>query len=472
MRNALLQIYHSAPGPVRSLAATLRGAQLRAWRYGSETEELVEEAMARESWGPERWEAWQLEQLGFLLHHAATRVPYYRNLWAERRRNGDRSSYEYLENWPILEKESLRENPMAFLADECKLGSMRHEHTSGTTGKSLDLWRSKDTDRKWYALYEARALRWHGVSRKDRWGILGGQLVTRLSQRHPPFWVWNAALNQLYMSSYHLAPDLVSHYVKAIQHYRISYLLGYTSALYALAQEILRLKLNSLHLAVVITNAEPVSEYQRETISRAFHCPVRETYGMAEMVFAASECAAGQLHTWPEVGFGEVVQGDEGVSTDKPGELICTGMINADMPLIRYRVGDRGVLPLIAHSCECGRMLPPMTSIEGRTDDVLLTMDGRRIGRLDPVFKDQLAVREAQIVQETLDCVRLRFVPTPEYTAADGKAMVHRIRQRMGSIKVILEAVNEIPRSANGKFRSVICNLPAQKASPLQAEPK
>jgi phenylacetate-CoA ligase len=113
-----------------------------------------------------------------------------------------------------------------------------------------------------------------------------------------------------------------------------------------------------------------------------------------------------------------------------------------------------------------------MTSIEGRSDDVLVTMDGRRIGRLDPVFKDQLPVREAQIVQEALDCVRLRFVPAPEYTAADGKAMVNRIRQRMGSIKVILEAVNEIPRSANGKFRSVICNLPAQKASLLRLERK
>jgi phenylacetate-CoA ligase len=147
-------------------------------------------------------------------------------------------------------------------------------------------------------------------------------------------------------------------------------------------------------------------------------------------------------------------------------------MINADMPLIRYRVGDRGVLPLIARSCECGRTLAPMTSIEGRNDDVLLTMDGRRIGRLDPVFKDQLPVREAQIVQEALDSVRLRFVPAPEYTAADGKAMVNRIRQRMGNIKVILEEVNEIPRSANGKFRAVICNLPAQQASPMRVEPK
>jgi len=36
----------------------------------------------------------------------------------------------------------------------------------------------------------------------SRWAILGGQVVVPVAQRHQPFWVWNAALNQLYMSSY------------------------------------------------------------------------------------------------------------------------------------------------------------------------------------------------------------------------------------------------------------------------------
>ncbi len=460
MNQGLQQVYNVLPVGLRSVVATIYGFRLEYLRYSRDTEDLVAAALDREHWTSERLKSWQEERLQLVLQRAATRVPYYRKFWEERRLKGDRASWRRLENWPILEKEEVRRDTKAFLADDCDLRRLIRDHTSGTTGKPLDIYCSKDTARKWYALFEARARRWYGVSRNDRWAILGGQMVTPVSQRRPPFWVWNAALNQLYMSAYHLAPDLVPHYLKAIEKYHITYLLGYTSALYALAQEILRAKRSCGQLAVVITNAEPLFDHQRELISEAFQCPVRETYGLAETVFAAGECEQGRLHAWPESGVCEVIQDGLPVAAGMAGELVCTGLMNADMPLIRYRTGDRGALAAPQTPCECGRGLPVIDSIEGRADDVLLTRDGRRIGRLDPVFKSSLSIREAQIVQEAIDCVRLIFVPAPEYTAADGQAMVSRLRDRMGKIEVVLEPVSEIPRTANGKFRAVICNLP------------
>src|SRR6185295_18022612 len=96
-----------------------------------------------------------------------------------------------------------------------------------------------------------------------------------------------------------------------------------------------------LTLTVAITNAEPLFDYQRSVIAKAFRCPVRETYGMAEIVATASECGEGALHLWPEVGCVEVFDGDHPAGNGSSGDLICTGLFNADMPLIRYRVGDR-----------------------------------------------------------------------------------------------------------------------------------
>ena len=119
-----------------------------------------------------------------------------------------RSGPGVIETGP-LEKEPLRENPLAFVADDCSERRMFREHTSGTTGKALVLLWSHATVRAWYGLFEARFRRWYGVSRHDRWAILGGQLVSPAGRHRPPFWVWNAALNQLYMSSYHLAPDFI-----------------------------------------------------------------------------------------------------------------------------------------------------------------------------------------------------------------------------------------------------------------------
>ena len=175
MNRAVQQLYYLLPARLRSVAASLRGYYLRRWRYGPDTEGLVEEALQREHWTAEQWRCWQADRLAHILHRAATHVPYYRSHWEARRRRGDRASWEQLENWPVLEKEPLRQNPRSFLADDCNPQKMFLERTSGTTGTPLSVWQSREMLRAWYALYEARSHRWYGVSRRDRWAILGGQ---------------------------------------------------------------------------------------------------------------------------------------------------------------------------------------------------------------------------------------------------------------------------------------------------------
>lgn len=463
----LLPLYHRLPYPLKVLAASFQGYCLRRRRYGAATERLVAEALERESWTAAHWQAWQGERLARVLNRAATQVPYYREQWAQRRRQGDQVSWEYLENWPILEKEPLRANPQAFVAEDCNTKRMICLHTSGTSGKPLTLWRSYTTEQAYYALFEARNRRWYGVSRHDRWAILGGKLVTPAWRRRPPFWVWNAGLKQLYMSSYHLAPDLIPHYLDALVHYRIKYLWGYTSSLYALALEVLRLKRQDLPMTVIITNAEPVFDYQRQAIAQAFQGPVRENYGMAEIVGSASECQNGRLHMWPEVGILEVLDHGRPIAPGDMGDLVWTGLINSDMPLIRYRVGDRGAGLARQEQCACGRRLPSLAKVEGRVDDILYTMDGRRIGRLDPVFKGQLPIQEAQLIQEALHRIRVRYVPAPGFATKDQQSIIGQLQARLGPIQVILEAVPEVPREPNGKFRAVICRLSPEEQEQL-----
>lgn len=460
----LLELYHHLPYPLRVLVASARGYVLRWWRYGPETERLVEEALERERWSPERWRAWQEERLAYVLHRAATRVPYYRAQWEERRRRGDRASWEVLANWPVLKKEPLRANPRAFVADDCDVRRMFHEHTSGTTGTPLSLWVGRRALREWYALFEARWRRWYGVSLRDRWAILGGQLVVPFGQVKPPFWVWNLALRQLYLSSYHLAPGFIPAYVEALRKYRVHYLWGYASSLYAVAAIALEQGLEVPPIHVAISNAEPLYDFQRRAIAKAFQCPVRDTYGMSEMAAAASECEQGRMHLWPEAGVVEVLAegADEPIPPGVPGRLICTGLLNADMPLIRYELGDRGALAPADERCDCGRTLPLLAAVEGRLDDVVLTPDGRRVGRLDPMFKADMPLREAQIIQESLSRVRVRYVPAPGSTPDLGEDIVRRLRARLGyEMEILTEEVDHIPRGPNGKFRGVISYVTA-----------
>lgn len=465
MADLIHRLYWRLPAPARSAVATLRGRQLRSWRYGAETDRLVQEALEREHWSPQKWSVWQEERLAFILHRAATQVPFYRDHWTKRRRSGDQASWQQLDNWPILQKQALRDNPRSFVADDCDIREMFHEHTSGTTGTSLNLWWSRRMVQEWYALFEARWRLWYGVSRRSRWAILGGQLVVAAQQQKPPFWVWNAGLNQLYMSAYHISAQTAPAYLEALERHRIEYLWGYSSSLHALAQAAAKRE-RATRLKVVITNAEPLFDYQKSSIAETFGCPVRETYGMAEAVAAASECEAGNLHLWPEAGLVEFCKAGQIVPQAMQGELICTGLFNEDMPLIRYRVGDCGSLSS-QPSCACGRTLPLLAQVEGRADDVLWTRDGRSIGRLDPIFKDDLPVLEAQIIQETLEHIRVRYVPAPTYVPACGRTIIERLQDRMGEVRVTLEPVDEIPRGPNGKFRAVLCNLPPEQRPSL-----
>lgn len=460
-REMAQKVFHQLPPFMRNAAATLRGHQLLSWRYGPETKQLVNEALDRDHWSEAHLKAWQEKQLGKLLHRAATQVPYYRDQWTARRRQGDKASWEYLENWPVLSKDAFRDKPHRFVADDCDIGSMFEEHTSGTTGKPLRLWFSRETLRAWFALHEARTRRWNGVSRRDHWAALGGQVVVSAKTQRPPYWVLNRSMNQLYLSANHINSNNIEAYITALRDYHATHLVAYPSSASILAQEAAEQGITAPDLKLVITNAEPLLQWQREAIVRGLSRRVQQTYGMAEAVAGASECEHETLHLWPEAGLVEVFDDANDVATPagSSGRIICTGLLNMDMPLIRYEVGDRGKLAAVSQGCPCGRTLPVIAGLEGRTNDLLLTRDGRQVYWLNPVLYG-LPIREAQIVQESLDRVRVRCAPAPDFNAKAMSLIVERLRARMGEVKVVLEMVDRVPREPNGKFRAIVCDLP------------
>lgn len=461
----LADVYDQLPPPLRDAAATVRGLQLARARYGPDTEDLVAEAHDRERWSPEQWRTWREQRLEYMLHHAATQVPWYREHWSNRRRRGDRSSPGELSNWPVLEKTDVRRQPDAFLADDAHRRRLVADHTSGTTGTPLSLLFDRPAVRRWYALFEARCRRWHGVDRHTPVAMLGGQMVVPAARDRPPYWVRNLAMHQLYLSTHHIRPDRAGAYAAAISRHGSEYLLGYTSALVALARaaEVAGVRLPEVR--VCMTNAEPATAEDRERISAAFGAPVSTTYGMAEVVAAAAECPAGMLHDFPEVGWLEAHDDGAAHVGEAPGtgDLVATGLVNEAMPLVRFRVGDRLTLPERS-TCPCGRSLPVIRHVAGRSDDVVWAPDGRAVGRLDPVFKADLPVAEAQIVQEDLHHLRVLVVPAEGWDERARATVAERTRERVGDITVDVEVVAAIPRTAAGKFRAVISKVPRPEA--------
>ena len=412
-----ISIYNQLPYPIRSFAVSSWGYYLRWCRYGPETDRWVAEALQRETWTTDRWKSWQENRLVFMLNLAATRVPYYRQMWAARRRAGDRASWESLENWPLLAKSVVRENPRAFISDLSRRKYLYTDHTGGTTGKPTLIYESHKTVMEWYALNEARTRRWYGVSRSEPWAIFGGQQVVPLDQSRPPYWVWNRGLNQLYCSIFHINERTARDYVDALQRYAPTHLVVYPSSLSVLAGYIIEQKLKPPRLKVIISNSEKILPNHKQLIEEAFGCRIVDTYGMAELTAAASECPAGGLHYWPESGWLEVYDPGKNEFTRKVsgvGDLVMTGLFNGDMPLIRYHNGDLGSLPDWDFQCACGRHLPGFRIIQGRENDLLLTLDGRKLYLLDSSFNG-FPVVEAQLIQTALAGFTINLVPGRGY---------------------------------------------------------
>jgi len=206
-------------------------------------------------------------------------------------------------------------------------------------------------------------------------------------------------------------------------------------------------------LAGVFTSSESLLAFQRATIEEAFGAPVRDRYGTSEFAVSMTACAENRLHVDMEFCIVEVEPAEE---TDEwvRGPLLVTGLAEPATPWIRYRIGDVGTR--LKRPCTCGRAGDVFLDVDGRVEDYVMTPDGRLVGRLDHIFKDQLRIAEAQILQETREAIEVRLVPRGEWDAASERDLVKEIRSRLGDeIRIDLRPVDSIPREPNGKFRAV-----------------
>jgi phenylacetate-CoA ligase len=445
-------IFQYSPPFIKDLALSAYGYRRNGWRYDRNTKKLIEEAALREQWSFSEWKLYQENHLDKLLHRAYHTIPFYRDHWSKRRQKGDNSPYSNLLNWPIIDKQVVMSNTFGFLSDDCNPKRMYHEHTGGTSGSPLNVYWSKATTLQYYAIFEGRIRNWNGVTKDMRYGILGGQMFIPFSQNKPPFWVRNFSMNQLYMSSYHISKDSIADYLSAMTSFGIEYLFGYASSLYSIALLGLQQDLTFPSLRVVISNAEPLFDFQVDMITKAFGCKVVNTYGMSELVSGGctSPLSTGLIELWPEVGIIEVDNSSEF------SKFICTGILNQDMGLVRYNLGDNG--KLIYPSA--GRLdYFKIEKIHGRDDDMVVTRDGRRIGRLDTVFKNDLGILEAQIIQDDLEHFTIKIVPDGIYNTGMGIKIAESLRERVGDVDVKIELVNRIQKTKMGKFRAVISRI-------------
>ena len=440
----LQQLYSAFPISLQHACATVQGARYQHWRYGGIFQDYLGRLRRTEYLPADELRQLQAAELDRIRQFVAVHVPHYRKHGPD----------------AITNKDQIRERPEDFIADTFPRRALIPWHTSGTTGKPLTIYYSREAMQKMWAfveLYRNTA----GVAKDDRRGQFTGKMIVppRQSAATKIFWRRDLANHALLLSTIHLLPENLPHYAAVLERFRPVYLSGYPSSMYVLAEYYRESGRPAPRLKAALTSAETLLDHQRHAIEGAFATRVFDQYGQAEMQSFWYQCEAGRMHAHPLAGVTEILRPDgTPAAPGEMGEVVLTGLVNYAMPLIRYRVGDTARFG--TDRCPCGRGMPVIEEIGGRLDDFVYTRERGFLGRLDPVLKGVRNIVESQLEQESLDVLRVRFVPAARFTAEDLQTLEINLRARVGrSIHLEFECTDRIPRSPNGKFRFVISRL-------------
>jgi phenylacetate-CoA ligase len=360
---------------------------------------------------------------------------------------------------PILTKKDIRKSLDSLYSQDLKKAIW--SHTSGTTGTSISFPIKEEIFQREYAFRQLH-YSWGGVSldRRDKIAIIAGHKVTPINNDKPPFWVTDYINNWLYFSSYHLSEHNLKSYIDKLDRFNPKMIHGYPSSLFMLAMGYEKYGKGSLRLKSIFSSSETLLENQRSKIENVFGVKVYNWYGTSEMNVNIVECEYGELHLKYEHSFVEILNNKN--MPCKPGEtgrIISTNVGNNCFPLLRYEVGDSITLSMVQTS-KCGRSGLLVDQIIGRNEDYIITTNGRFVGRLDHIFKDTVNIKEAQIQQDIQTEVILRIVPDSNFSKKDELLLVKEAKYRLGKdMIIIIEKVDHIKRTSNGKFNFIISNI-------------
>lgn len=374
------------------------------------------------------------------LLRVAAQVPYYRSLGV--------GPDDDLAQFPILSKATVRARFNDFLNPQQPRCGVFEDHTSGSTGAPLRFLLT--AEQKAYEMaYSIRFWRWAGYRTGDRIAAFRSYIPATERDR---LWKLDRRTRTLFFSVYDLTPANLRRYIAEFNRYRPQFVRGYPSSIFAFAQFAATEGLPVHAPRAALTSSETLSPEMRAAIERVLQCPVFDWWGTNERVVTACQCEQrGVYHVNAEGGILELVPAANGLY-----RMIGTGLINQVMPLIRYDLGD---LAVPAQPCPCGRGLPVIGGILGRSDDLIITGEGKVVPpvRFYTLFETYDQVRQFQVVQSAPDAVTIRLVPARELSDGELTGLRQKLRRFLGDrVAVELTVVNEIQPEPSGKVRNVV----------------
>jgi phenylacetate-CoA ligase len=418
----------------------------------------VRRRLERSQWlEPEAIAAEQAERLRGFLATIGERVPYWRALFRERGFDPQAvRSVADLQALPLLDKATIRQHAEAMKAEGH--GPLTRYNTGGSSGQPLVFYigkarKSHDVAAKW------RATRWWDVDIGDREAVIWGSPIEHGTQDRLRQWR-DRLLRSTLLPAFEMSEDKLDGFVAWLRRTRPTMLFGYPSALSYIARHAAKrgVRLDDLGVRVAFVTSERLYDEQRALIEKAFACRVANGYGGRDAGFIAHECPAGGLHLSAEDIVVEIVD-PEGrpLPAGQAGEIVVTHLATAEFPFVRYRTGDIAVLD--DRRCACGRGLPMLRELQGRSTDFVVAADGTVMHGLALIYilRDLPGIERFKVTQETRTHTRVELVPEPAFDRGLLPRIVSGFQQRLGAeVQVTVDVVESIAPERSGKYRYIV----------------
>ena len=428
---------------------------------------VLHQLEATQWWTPERLREHQFRQLTALLSHFNRTSEFFRpRLDDYKRRFARRLDPDSFRAIPLLTRDTMRNAGDALFNTDLPQGQRqwRESGSSGSSGPPITV-RKTEVNEVFHAALCLRDHVW-----QDRDFAQGFAAIRRFphgTAMGPDGSVaerWVACLETGKSFSLNSAFTTLAEQIAWLQRIQPGYVFSYASLLQGLALHCERQSIAMPWIRGLMSFGEVLTPAQRADCERVFGMPPRDSYSASEVSLIAIECpdAPGSYHVQSESVLLEILDADEKpCAVGVPGRVVVTDLHNLATPMIRYAIGD---IAEWGEPCTCGRGLPVLRRIIGRTLNLLRLPDGDTL--IPDIERQELhliaPIREAQVIQRTLGAMEVRLAVDRPLTDAElakvRRAILHGLHDREFALDFVFMDV--IPRSQAGKFEAFRCEIP------------
>jgi phenylacetate-CoA ligase len=402
----------------------------------------------------------RLDLLQKQLLNAYDNVDFYRD--AFNRRGLDPAAFKAIEdltNYPIITREDLQRDGASFLSRQFSGESLKKSHSSGSTGRPLWSFFDQNTWIRKKYISKVRARTEGGLKLGERIAIFDSDSPSELARRN------NRRIhsNPLFKIRYFSIFDENKKNHDALRHWRPTHIDSPPSLLFNLARLNENIKMDITSIKRIYTSSEFLELNMRRYIENKFHAKIIDVYGCTEIKEVAWECERHEgYHINEDEVLVEILDGNIPIKTGEIGDIVLTDMRNRAMPLIRYRIGDRGCL--LPNLCSCGRTFSLMIPTAGRSSEHISSPDGSIISpyRLTTAVEKIDNLLQYQFVQKNLNLIDVNVVMASQGCEKELSEIYDKTMAVIGSgMKVRVKSRKKIEVEGNGKFKVVKSEIPA-----------